>query len=75
MIPARAWIVPIAAGLILITVGAKARADEPNLPNGFTCEDVRRTVQEIGKVRAIALALENGATWAQIREASRCLRR
>lgn len=48
-------------------------ADDPKLPNGVTCEDIRRTVAEVGRVRAVALAIENGATWAQIREASKCL--
>jgi hypothetical protein len=59
---------------VALCIPIPAHADEPKLPNGLTCEDVRRTVAEIGKVRALALALENGVTFAQIREARRCLR-
>jgi hypothetical protein len=59
---------------LALCIPISAHADEPKLPNGLTCEDVRRTVAEIGKVRALALALENGASFAQIREARKCLR-
>lgn len=57
--------------VILITA---AFADEPALPAGITCDYVRAKGAEIGKVRALALALANGATSAQIREAKKCLK-
>lgn len=53
---------------------AAEAAPPPQLPAGFSCADVRAKVSELGRIRAVALALENGATWAQIREARKCLR-
>jgi hypothetical protein len=44
---------------------------DPKLPNGYTCDDVRRTVAEIGRLRAIALALENGLSLSQINQIRR----
>lgn len=49
-------------------------ADAPKLPAGYTCEDVRAKVAELGRLKALAFALENGASWAQIRAAKKCLR-
>jgi hypothetical protein len=60
--------------LFLFTGCAKAANVPPIPPKSYTCEDVRRVVAEIGRVRALALALKNGASWAQIREARRCLK-
>lgn len=64
----------MAVTLFFFTGCAKAANVPPILPKGYTCEDVRRVVAEVGKVRALALALKNGASWAQIREARRCLK-
>jgi hypothetical protein len=58
----------------LLLFAAAALADEPKLPAGYSCEDVRAKVAELGRVKALALALESGATWKQIREARKCLR-
>ena len=45
-----------------------------NLPHD--CQTIRAFVAEHGKVKALAIALERGATFAQIREAARkCLTR
>jgi Zn-dependent protease len=59
---------------LLLIFGAAALADEPKLPAGYTCADVRAKVSELGYVKALALAIESGATWRQIREARKCLR-
>ena len=40
----------------------------------YDCQTIRAFVAEHGKVKALAIALERGATFAQIREAARkCL--
>ena len=39
-----------------------------------TCAEVRAYVAEHGRVQALAYALQNGATWKQIREARACLK-
>ena len=69
--PHRGWIVPIGAALILLGLGVHARAD--GMP--VNCALVRQYVEEHGKARALAWALEQGYSWAQIREARRCLAR
>lgn len=38
------------------------------------CTLVRQYVAEHGKAKALAFALKNGATFAQIREARKCLK-
>ena len=43
--------------------------------NAFSCDEVRAFVAEHGKVRALALAIQSGATWQQIKEARKCLPR
>lgn len=43
-------------------------------PHKFTCEQVRSFVAEHGKLRAIALAVAHGATWAEIKQAKKCLK-
>lgn len=60
---------------IALTLALPAFASEPKLPPGVTCADVRAKVAEMGKIRALAFALENGATWRDIREARKCLAR
>lgn len=93
MIPHRAWLIPVAAVLVLLTVCTRARAElwvknttqqfalQGQADSGalksqpsYTCDQVRAFVAEHGKVRALALAIEQGATLAQIRAAKRCLR-
>jgi hypothetical protein len=65
----------IAAVLIVLAAGA-AYADEPKKPAPeITCEDVRQFVADNGRAHALAIALRNGATLKQLREAARCLRR
>jgi hypothetical protein len=39
-----------------------------------SCDDVRAYVAKYGRIKAIAFAIENGATWHDIREARKCLR-
>lgn len=56
-----------------LACASPAMADEPKLLSGITCTEVRAKVAELGKIKALALALENGATFRQIREARRCL--
>ena len=64
----------IAAALLL---GSLVRAEEarPEQPVAeITCDQVRAFVAQNGRRRALALALKNGATLAQIREAIKCLK-
>jgi hypothetical protein len=42
-------------------------------PAGITCEDVRAKVAELGRIKALAMAIQMGATWKQIAAARRCL--
>ena len=55
----------IALLLIFYLSTPHAHAEEPKF-NGYTCEDARRLVAELGRVRAFALAVENGLTIKQI---------
>ena len=55
--------------LVVFASGAKA-ADLPQID----CHAVRAFVAEHGKIKALALAIEQGATWRQIREARKCLK-
>ncbi len=59
-----------ALALFLLIVSPALAADKPPLD----CEAVRAFVAEHGKVKALAIAIENGATLKQIRTASKCLR-
>lgn len=68
------WLLPLLAVLLLLATGIRARAEEARLPDGITCEQVRETVARLGKVKALALAIQHGASVAQIRAARRCLR-
>jgi hypothetical protein len=49
-------------------------ATEPNLPYGYTCQDVRTNVARYGKRVALILAYANGATKEQVNEARKCLK-
>ena len=44
------------------------------LPEGATCDLVRQYVAQHGKVKALAWAIKQGYSFAQIREAKQCLR-
>jgi hypothetical protein len=57
--------------ILLLTIPARASTDS-GLP-GFTCELVREKVAEHGKAVALAWALKQGYSFAQIRAAKRCL--
>lgn len=46
---------------------------DTGLPAGATCELVREKVAEHGKATALAWAIKQGYTFAQIRLARRCL--
>jgi hypothetical protein len=59
--------------LLVLTVPAIA-ADQPNLPFGYTCEQVRAAVAKYGRIGALALAKINGATGEQIAQAKKCLK-
>jgi hypothetical protein len=72
MIPFRGWIIPIAAVLILLMVGVRARAAD--LPPGVDCQMIRAYVAEHGKARALAWAIEQGYGWRQIQAGRRCLK-
>lgn len=50
------------AALVILALSA----NEPQLPSGYTCDDVRRLVAEQGKVKAIAWAIEQGVSIRQI---------
>ncbi len=64
----------IVALVLLALAGPVLAADPPRLPDGVTCEHVRAVVKEHGEVKALAMALQHGATWEQVRAARRCLR-
>jgi len=71
MINRRGWLV-IAIWTAFAMSAALAKS-EPRLPLGYTCEDVRASIQRYGKLVAKALAYANGATKEQVREAEKCL--
>lgn len=68
----------LVAGLIALAIvigaAAMAHADEPKLPPGITCADVRTKVAEYGETVAYAWARLQGYSRAQIKEARKCLR-
>lgn len=41
--------------------------------SAVSCDQVRAYVAEHGKAAALAFAISQGATWAQIKEARKCL--
>ncbi len=73
MINLRGSITLILAVLVLIAVGVHAWAAEASLPYGFTCDQVRSFVNVHGRWKALAWAVEQGATVGQINAARRCL--
>ena len=68
-IPER-WLA-LAAICLVILLCLVAR---PVWASPFTCKQVRSYVAQHGKVSALAFAIKNGATWAEIKEAKKCLR-
>lgn len=61
--------------IMLLTIPAHASTSpDSGLPAGFTCEMVREKVAEHGKTVALAWALRQGYSFAQIRVARRCLK-
>lgn len=61
--------------LILLMTRPAWPSTTPNtgLPTGVTCEMVREKVAEHGKAAALAWALKQGYSFAQIRRAKSCL--
>jgi hypothetical protein len=70
MIPLRGFLVPLIAALVLIATCTHSRAAD--LPQ-VDCATIRYYVAEHGKAAALAWAIRNGYSWAEIREARRCL--
>ncbi|WP_342714461.1 hypothetical protein AAFG22_14895 [Bradyrhizobium sp. B024] len=65
----------IAVLIVLMTRPARASTlPDSGLPAGITCEMVREKVAEHGKFVALAWAITQGYSSAQIRIAGRCLR-
>jgi hypothetical protein len=59
---------------MLLLCVSTAWAGERIPPASYDCVAVRAFVAEHGRVKALAMAIENGATWKQLREARKCLR-
>ena len=71
MIPLRGYLVPLLVVLVLLTVGARAWAeDEARIP----CWVLRAAVATHGQEGAVRHARARGASERQIQEARRCLR-
>jgi hypothetical protein len=72
VIPLRAYLVPLLAVLVLLAIGARARAaDEPRIP----CWVVKAAVAAHGEEGALRHARARGYSERQISEARRCLSR
>jgi hypothetical protein len=66
----------VVASILIVLATGVAHAEEPKpQPEKITCDDVREFVAANGRAHALAIALRNGATAKQIREAARCLKR
>lgn len=59
-----------ALSILIVLMAAASAEDKPTI----TCEEVKAKVAEVGKVKALAFALANGAKWSQIKEARKCLK-
>lgn len=71
MIPARAYLKPLLAVLVLLAIGVRARAaDKPRIP----CWVVKAAVASHGEDGALRHARARGDSERQISEARRCLR-
>jgi hypothetical protein len=66
----------LAVALILLMTRPAWPSTSPDsgLPAGITCELIREKVAEHGKAVALAWALKQGYSFAQIRVARRCLK-
>lgn len=68
------WVTPISI-IITIAAASSVRAGAvTSLPVGVDCQIINGYVAQHGKAKAIAFAIKNGATWLQLREASKCLK-
>lgn len=73
MIPARAWIVPIGAALILLATGINAHAaDLPCPPKSYACWEARLAFNYFGVPRVVAKAKACGWSREEIAEALKC---
>jgi hypothetical protein len=74
ILTAVAIFVLVAILIVLMTIPARASTTpDTGLPTGITCEMVREKVAEHGKAVALAWALRQGYSFAQIRIARQCL--
>lgn len=64
----------ILIALFVVVAGAAAFADDPKLPPGVTCSDVRANVAQYGEIAAYAWARLRGYSSKQISEAKKCLK-
>lgn len=58
-----------AAILFLCLTAFPAQAEK------FSCDEVRAYVAQYGRAKALAAAIKHGATWRDIMDAKRCLKR
>ena len=71
MIPVRAYLIPLLAAVVLLTIGVRARAaEEPRI----ACWIVRQAVAAFGEDGAMRHARARGYSERQITEAGRCLK-
>jgi 4-amino-4-deoxy-L-arabinose transferase-like glycosyltransferase len=77
---ANSWLAFLVFWLVVLSLLLWAHfahaSTEPKLPAypAMTCEDAKRIVAEMGKVRALALAIENGLSIKQIYQIRRTCR-
>lgn len=60
--------------VLLVILASIETASSSDLPQGYTCEQVRAYVREYGRVVALIQAKLHGATREQIRQAKECLK-
>lgn len=73
MIVAAIFLLSIALILLMTRPAWPSTSADTGIPAGATCDLVREKVAEHGKAVALAWALKQGYTFAQIRLARRCL--
>lgn len=59
---------------LMIAPAQAALTDEPRLPAGYTCDQVRTNVALYGKFASFLWAKANGFSAADIAQARRCLK-
>jgi hypothetical protein len=69
----RGWIIPVLVACAMVATCDRGHAAD--LPPGIDCNLIRAYVAEHGKAKALAWAIEQGYSWAQIAAARRCLSR